>query len=1037
MPTCTTCGSSIATDARFCASCGTAVAAGDSAPTRKTVTVLFSDLTDFTPLTEQLDPESLHQVMARYFKAMRDAIERHGGRVEKYIGDAIMAIFGVPQLHEDDALRAARCALEMRDALSALNRELRSGWGVTLHARYGLCTGEVAFARVGQHPFFALGDPVNVAQRLESVAPPDEVLVARQTAHLLRDVAHLEPMEAMKLKGKAKLVSAWRLLGLLPTDDVLVGPSAAGMVGRQRELRVLRAALDDVRSEPRCRAITIVGPAGVGKSRLIRSFLIEAEATAGFALGRCLPYGEGITFWPLAQVVEQLAGARDTDAIATFLGNGQEAQWLAERVARAIGSSPGAAQIDEIQLGLRRLVEAAARDRPLILVVDDVHWAEATLLDVLEHISSTTAGVGLVLVSVARPELLARRPISPMTDVVRVNALSVRESEELLEQLDPVAWLDEEERARLLATAEGNPFFLEQLVAMKHETGAAAAIPATIQAVLAARIDALPEPERATIDCAAVEGRQFHRGALVELLATEEPEMLDEALISLTQRDLVRSARPDLPGERGYRFSHILVRDAVYNLLPKARRAELHERYARWVAARASGERELGEIIGFHFEQAHGYSTDLQPVHGAEHRRLARAGAHHLGGVGRLALGRGDIPAAVNLLERATNLLDPDEPLLGSLMPELGSALTQAGSMLRAERVLTAAVRRARDRDEAVDEAHALVGLLSARLRVDTGAATEEIRERFSDLRATFSAHGDDLGLDRLWRLLALVHWLEARSGEAEAAWQVAVEHARLAGDDEGQADALCWIASSAFCGPMAVDDGLARCEAIRAELRGNKRAEAFVLQPLAGLWAMRGEFETARGLLARATAILGELGLTILTATGYYEAFVSLLAGDPTQAEVSARKGYRWLDESGENALRADTVVILARALFAQGRLDEALELTREAEAEADPHDFSPQFGWRAVRAEILARRGAVDEARRLSDAALAVVQESDWLRDQADAFMTHAHVLTACEEPAGAADAIRSALALYEQKGSVVDVERVRTNSHQHTSA
>src|SRR4051812_37433509 len=203
MPTCTTCGTSIAADARFCSGCGASIAPGDAVPTRKTVTVLFCDLTDFTPLTEQLDPESLHQVMARYFKAMRGAIEHHGGRVEKYIGDAIMAIFGVPQLHEDDALRAARCALEMRGALGELNRELESGWGVTLHARYGLSTGEVAFARVGHHPFFALGDAVNVAQRLETAAPPDEILVGPQTARLLRDLARLEPLEPLRLKGKA------------------------------------------------------------------------------------------------------------------------------------------------------------------------------------------------------------------------------------------------------------------------------------------------------------------------------------------------------------------------------------------------------------------------------------------------------------------------------------------------------------------------------------------------------------------------------------------------------------------------------------------------------------------------------------------------------------------------------------------------------------------------------------------------------------------------------------------------------------------
>jgi tetratricopeptide (TPR) repeat protein len=322
-----------------------------------------------------------------------------------------------------------------------------------------------------------------------------------------------------------------------------------------------------------------------------------------------------------------------------------------------------------------------------------------------------------------------------------------------------------------------------------------------------------------------------------------------------------------------------------------------------------------------------------------------------------------------------------------------------------------------------------LVGLLAARLRVDTSAATEEIVDRFSELRATFSADGDDLGLDRLWRLLALVHWLEARSEEAEGAWHVAVEHARLVGDEEGQADALCWIASSAFSGPTPVAEGIAHCEAIRAELHGNPRAEAFVLQPLAGLWAMRGDFATARELLARAESILAELGLTILTAAGYYEAFVALAADDPVHAEAAARKGFRWLHESGENALRADTVIMLARALYGQDRLDEALVLTREAEKEADVHDLSPQFGWRALRALILARRGEVEEAKRLSGEALALVRRTDWVKDQADTLVTYAEVLAACGEHSDASRAMQAGLALYEEKGSVVDVDRVRT--------
>jgi class 3 adenylate cyclase/tetratricopeptide (TPR) repeat protein len=1028
MQACSACGASNAADARFCSACGVALAADPGTLTRKTVTILYSDLAGFTALSERLDPESMHEVMARYFIAMRAAIDRHGGRVEKYIGDAIMAVFGVPHLHEDDAIRAARCALEMREALTELNLDLQTGWGVTLHVRYGLSTGEVAFARVGAHPFFALGDAVNVAQRLEAAAPADEVLISRQTARLLGGAARLEPLDPLTLKGKSEPVPAWRLVGLLPAGEADPNAPATRMVGRDRELEELHAALADVEAARRCRLVTVLGPAGVGKSCLVRRFVADAEASATTAFGRCLSYGEGITFWPLAAIVEQLAGRTDESAIAAFLGDDEDARWAAARMARAVGFAPGAAPIEEIQLALRRLLEAAARRRPLVLVVEDVHWAEPTLLDVLEHVASHAQDVPLLVVCLARPELLKRPPSSPATDILRLAPLSERESERLLDQLDPAVARDPGERARLLAAAEGNPFFLEQMVAMRQETGSPATTPATIQAVLAARIDALARAERAVIDCAAIEGRQFHRGLVAELLEASERDALEMAIASLVQRDLIRPDRPDLPGEEAYRFSHILIREAVYTLLPKAQRADLHERFARLLEARPVGDRDLGEIIGYHFEQAYQCSTDLQPVHSPDQRRLAQAGARHLGAVGHLALGRGDVPAAVNLLQRAANLFDDDDPGLGSLLPELGSALTQAGSLPEAERVLAEAVRRASDRGEPVHEAHSLVGLLFARLRVESGQAAYEVRRRFPDLLETFSASGDDLGLDRVWRLRALVYWLEARCGDAEAAWQVAVGHARRAGDEEGLADALCWLASSAFSGPMPVAEGIARCEVIRSELHGNPRAEAFVLQPLAGLRAMRGEYAIARELLAQSNSILADLGITMLTAARYYEAFVALIANEPAEAEVSLRDGYRWLHQSGERALHADTVVMLSRAIYAQGRIDEAFELTHEAEQNADPGDLSPQIGWRTVRGAILARRGELAEAKQLTADALALAEQTDWLTDHADALMTRAGVHAAAGEHAEAREAREAALALYERKGSVAAAENVR---------
>jgi class 3 adenylate cyclase/tetratricopeptide (TPR) repeat protein len=1037
MPACPTCGVANPADARFCSACGASLTPDPATPSRKTVTVLFCDLEGFTALTERLDPESLHALMARYFKAMRGAIDRHGGRVEKYIGDAVMAVFGHPQLHEDDAVRAARCALEMRDALSELNDELQSGWGVTLHARYGLSTGEVAFARVGAHPFFALGDAVNLAQRLEAAAPPDEVLICPQTARLLSGGADLTPLEPLELKGKAAPVAAWRLLALRPAGDAARAPPPARIVDRDPELQILRAALTDAVAERRCRLVTVVGPAGVGKSCLVRSFVRDAETSATAVSGRCLSYGEGITFWPLAQIVEQLAGRADEGAIAALVGHDEEGRWVAERAARAVGFAPGPTHLEEIQLALRRLLEAAARRRPLVVIVEDIHWAEPTLLDVLEYVAAHAHGIPLLLVCLARPELLERRPTALLEDSIELRSLSDRHCGDLLERLDPMSARDPAERVRLLDAAEGNPLFLEQMVALKLETGSATTIPPTIQALLAARIDGLPAAEREVIDCAAVEGRQFHRSSVAELLGAPYRDALDGTLASLVKRELIRPGGADLPGEEGYRFSHILVRDAVYALLSKARRADLHQGYARWLAIRAEREREFGEIIGFHYEQAYRCTAALQPVPGPDQRRLGRAGARFLGGVGRAALGRGDLPASVNLLERAIAMLEDDEPALGWLLPELGTALTQAGRLSEAERVLAPAVKRAAEHGKPSHEAHALVCLLFVRLQVDTGAAALEVRRQFSDLAATFTTEGDELGLDRLWRLRALVHWLEARSSDAERDWLMAVEHADRAGDEQGRADALSWLASSVFEGPTPADEGIARCEAIRGDLRGNRRAEAFVLQPLAGLWAMRGEFRTARELLAHSNAMMAELGITMDTAVPYHEAFVALLAGDPAEAEVSLRAGYERLREMGEKALRADTAAMLARAVHAQGRLDEALDLTREAEEEADLDDLSAQFVWRAVRAQILAHRGAFAEADRLATEAVALVEGTDWLTDHADVLMARAEVLVASGQDTAAEATVREALALYERKGNSVAAARARKHSQKRAPA
>jgi class 3 adenylate cyclase/tetratricopeptide (TPR) repeat protein len=1040
MPACASCGGPNTEEAKFCPNCGAPIASAAPvrARARKVVTVLFSDVSGFTALAERLDPESLHQVIGRWFDRADRVLERHGGTVEKHMGDAVMAVFGAPVAHEDDAVRAARAALEMAGALAALNEELVRRWGVELSARTGVNTGEVVVGGGGGESS-VLGDAVNVAQRLEAAAEPGQVLIGEQTARLLRGVARLEPIPPLTLKGKAAPVSAWRLDAVVPSTADLRPPAATPFVGRTRELELLRAAFAGVVARRTPAMVTVAGPAGIGKSRLARAFLdgVGGEATA--VVGRCLPYGDAITYWPVTEIVRQL-GATDEQGLVSLISSGdpeaEQARLIASRVARALRFASGSVAVDETQWAVRKLLEGAARSRPLVVAVEDIHWATPTLLDLIEHLATATTGAPLLLVNLTRPELLEERPGwleagGESASVIELEPLPSNDSAELLDRLAEDGDLTSEQRTALLTAAEGNPFYLEQMVAMRAEIAgdAATAIPPTIQAVLTARIDRLSRGEREVLEQASIEGRTFHRGPLIDALEREQWSQLDEDLAALARRNLIRLSSADLEGERAFRFGHILIRDAIYALIPKQRRAELHEQHARWLERRGDqvqGEHE--EVAGYHLERAFGYHVEVEPAATITRRELAATGGRHLAAAGRTALARDDLPAAIRLLERAMALLPEDDLERGAIAPELGTALTEAGRLDDAERALDTAVEQAAARGDAIAEAHAVVVRLLGRLMVDTEPSAEEVRDRFDALRATLERGGNDLALDRLWRLRALVHWIEARSAEAEAAWARAAEHARRAGDEQGLADVLTWLASSAYFGPTPVDEGLARCEEIAAQLSPQSRPQAIVLETLAGLRAMRGEFETARVLLAEANAIHDELGRTMLTAVSHPEAIVAMASGDAAGAEKVLRAGYERLERIGERALLATTAVMLARALYDQGRLEEAWALTQVG-ANAAADDLSVQIGWRSERARLLARRGAMAEAKRISAEAVRLAERTDWLVEHADALVARAQVLQAAGEAREARAALDAADALYRRKGNTIGVHRAHS--------
>src|ERR671915_1400096 len=665
MLVCDTCGEHNPDRARFCLACGRSLADRPAVrESRKTVTVLFCDVTGSTALGERLDPESQRAVMSSYFEGMREVLERHGGTVEKFIGDAVMAVFGIPSVHEDDALRAVRAADAMRERLAELNRDLERERGVRIAMRIGVNTGEVVAGDPGGGQKFVTGDPVVIAKRLEAAAAPGEVLVGEETARLVRGAAQLEPLGPVPLKGKAAPVAAWRLLGVDADAPALARRLDTPLVGREDELMRLIDVVDAVAVERSCRLVTVVADAGVGKSRLARELAARLGDRARFLTGRCLPYGDGITFWPLREIVAQAGGL---DAAAA-LGGGEEAGLVVELVRGAIGSGSGdTAGGEETFWAVRKLVEALARDRPLVLCLEDVHWAEPTLLELLEYLSAWIRDAPVLLLCLSRPDLVEEHPSWPgvrADALVQLPPLTESETGELLDALQREDELDEPTRARIAAAAEGNPLFVEQLTELlAEEPDARHSLPPTIHALLAARLDRLGRDERAVLERAAVMGREFRRRAVVELTPEDERADTGSHLLALVRKNLLRPDTPSSIGEDGFRFSHVLVRDAAYAAMPKEARADLHERFAGWIEANlAERAAELDEIVGYHLEQAYRYREQLAPVDQRGRALAARAG-ELLGRAGRRAFARDDMPAALSLLDRAVALVTDQDPV--------------------------------------------------------------------------------------------------------------------------------------------------------------------------------------------------------------------------------------------------------------------------------------------------------------------------------------------------------------------------------------
>jgi class 3 adenylate cyclase/tetratricopeptide (TPR) repeat protein len=1056
MAPCPHCGEENPDRARFCLACGTQLE--ERPPTgevRKTVTVLFADVKDSTPLGDRLDPEAARGVMNRFFTDVRGVIERHGGTVEKFIGDGVMAVFGTPKVHEDDPLRAVRAATEMRTSLGELNVELEERWGIHLSVRTGINTGKVVAGDPKTRQTFVTGDPVNVGSRLETAAGPGEILIGDATYRLVRDAVLVEPVEPLNVKGKKDPVTAWRVLGVVSGAAPVARRLDSPLVGRERELTMLNHAFERAAADKSCQFVTILGPAGAGKSRLTAELLSELGERATVLVGRCLPYGEGITFWPVVDIVKQaaslgpsLAAEESHRRLAAIVENDPEAGLIVDRLGTLFGIGSGPGGRDEIFWAVRRLLQALARERPVVVVFEDVHWGEQTFLDLVDHITDWARDTRILLICLARGELLEERPTWAGG---KLNATSLfleplpdEACGTLIENLLDRTAVATEVKERISHSAEGNPLFVEELLAMLIDEGAlqreqgrwvattdlsSLAVPPTIQALLDARLDRLPAPELGVLERAAVAGRIFSRSAVRVLSPPENHPLLDDGLAELVRKQLIRPHHAEFGRENTYRFRHSLIRDAAYRQMPKAARADLHERFAGWLEG-AGGPRsaEQEEILGYHLEQAHRFRRELGGPSAAEDA-LARRGAASLASAGSRAIARGDMAAAVGLLTRAQLLVADDDTAWLEFAPELGTALIETGELERADAILSRAIEQAATAQN--ERIHALTHLERSYLRLHTDPAgtSDELRESAEHARSVFEKTGDDAGLAKAWKYVALLEWTRCQLAEMEAVLERSLEYARRAGDARELSIIRNALARAALLGPRPVPDALRVCAHLREEAPTDRSLDGVLCTIEGALTARLGRFDEARVLTRRSEAIFRDLGLSLhLAGLHQYSAGIELLADDPVAAERELRVGYDDYVRMGERARLSTTAALLAVALHAQGRDEEAHRCTVVSEESASPDDLASQVFWRETRARVLARRREVEDALRLGREAVDLASGTDFISMHGDALVGLAEVLRVAGSPSESNEAAEQALALYEAKGDLVSAGKTR---------
>jgi class 3 adenylate cyclase/tetratricopeptide (TPR) repeat protein len=1044
---CDACNSSFSEGFKFCPMCGAPVSAstgqaiGVAREARKYVSALFIDIVDSTALAERLDPEALRYVIDRYFSGCSASIAAHGGQVEKFIGDAVLAVFGADVTHEDDALRAVRAAADSLSALSDLNADLASTHGEQLEARCGVCSGEVVALVASGGDFRVVGDAVNTASRLQNAAGPGEILIDASTANMVRPNFGLVPVPPLTLKGKASAVPAWRVMPPELSGTAAGSRQLGPFVGRSDELDQVRQVYERVLRRRQPCLLTVVGPPGIGKSRLVREFLAGFDGSAVTTMsGRCSSYGRGLTYQPLTEALASYPGG--WPALSRILAaDDDRGQAVSARLATildaGIGGSDAPACVEEIAWAVRCLFEILGEAGPAVVIWEDIHWAEQTLLDLIDDVANWLSDVPVLMVCAARPDLLDAQPGwgggKPCAITLDVPPLSPGNCAELVAELTLTAAdvyaHQADSHAGVIAECDGNPLFIELMLEIFADSAPAAGIPPTIHAVLGARLDRLPGPERHLVEQAAVIGREFDLDFLLAISQEEGtggPEVHELTSRLVRRRLFQRGTRPG-----SYRFTQALLRDTAYTFTPKARRERWHQLLAHQIAQRQDAAGSGADADGamalvYHVETAYTLRRELNPGE-ARPSELALRAADLLVAEGNAALRRKDLPAAATLLERGRNLMPAGDPRHVTLALKISDTWVSLWDADRAQAILTAA-RAAMPGNHRAALTCDIQRLIIA-LRLGSSGA-EEISASTGAIEAELAADpGNDESWCRLFQLRAYLHFAADHAGDAGQSLRLALDRARVLGDEDEEERLLCAICELSQWDPTPVSAGLTLCDELTRRFESNRPLLAPVLVTQARLAALAGDTGTARRTLATALGHARELHLVIAEAAALeVSGFVESMSGAYGAAEAAYGRVEQILRAAGQLQSAQTVAAARARALFEQGQAEQARAALATIVSGQPEADLSTQALAQALSGRLEAARGTGDNGVAAGREAVRLAGQTQDPCLQANVLFDLGVVLAAAGQHAEAAAVAQTAITRCTAKGAKVIAMGIR---------